>query len=77
MFRKKTYGNIQDYASASSMYYMIGIYKVRISDHMKYGETAANECDYYFIIQPDGNYVFINGPKYNKEKKMYMKVTVK
>ena len=74
MFRKKTYGNIQDYASASSMYYMIGIYKVRISDHMKYGETAANECDYYFIIQPDGNYVFINGPKYNKEKKMYMKV---
>ena len=74
MFRKKTYGCINDYPAASSMYYMVGPYKIRISDHMKYGESAANECDYYFIIQPDGNYVFINGPKYNKDNKMYMKV---
>lgn len=73
-FRKKTYGNIEEYPASTSMYYMVGPYKVRISDHMKYGESAANECDYYFIIQPDGNYVFLNGPKYNKESKMYMKV---
>ena len=73
-FREKKYGVIKGIASVNSMYYQIGVYMVRISEHMKYSESAIKDCDYFFIIQPDGNYVFINGPKYNKEKKMYMKV---
>ena len=73
-FREKKYGVIKGIASVNSMYYQIGVYMVRISEHMKYSESAIKDCDYFFIIQPNDTYIFITNPKYNKDGKMYMKI---
>ena len=73
-FRAKKYGVIKGIASPSSMYYQIGQNRVRVSDHMKYGELAAKENDFYFIIQPNDMYIFISSPKYVSTGKMYMKI---
>lgn len=72
-FREKKYGVIKGIASVNSMYYQIGVYTVRVSDHMKYSESAIKDCDYFFILQPNDMYIFITNPKYNKDGKMYMK----
>lgn len=73
-FRAKKYGVIYGIASVSSMYYQIGMYRVRVSDHMKYSESAIKDSDYFFIIQPNDTYVFLTNPKYNKDGKLYMKI---
>lgn len=73
-FRAQKYGVIQGIASVSSMYYQIGMYRVRVSDHIKYGESAVKDCDYYFIIQPNDTYIFLTSPKYTSDGKGYMKV---
>lgn len=73
-FREKKYGVIKGIASVNSMYYQIGMYVVRVSDHMKYSEAAIKDCDYFFILQPNDTYIFITNPKYNKDGKMYMKI---
>ena len=39
-FREKKYGVIKGIASVNSMYYQIGVYMVRISEHMKYSESS-------------------------------------
>ena len=73
-FREKKYGVIKGIASVNSMYYQIGIYTIRVSEHMKYSESSIKDCDYFFIIQPNDTYIFITNPKYNKDGKMYMKI---
>lgn len=73
-FREKRYGVIKSIASVNSMYYQIGMYHVRVSDHMKYSESAIKDSDYFFIIQPNDTYVFLTNPKYNKDGKLYMKI---
>ena len=73
-FRSKKYGVIKGIASVNSMYYQIGMYTVRVSDHMKYSESAVKDSDYFFIIQPNDTYIFITNPKYNKDGKLYMKI---
>ena len=73
-FRAQKYGVIQGIASVSSMYYQIGMYRVRVSDHIKYGESAVKDCDYYFIIQPNDTYIFLTSPKYTSDGKGYMRV---
>jgi len=73
-FRAAKYGMIKGIASTSSMYYQIGINKVRVSDHIKYGEDSVKECDYYFIIQPNDTYIFLTSPKYVKGGKGYLKI---
>lgn len=73
-YRAKKYGVIQGIASVSSMYYQIGMYRLRVSDHIKYSEDALKECDFYFIIQPNDTYIFHTSPKYVKDRKGYMKV---
>ena len=73
-FSEKKYGVINGIASVNSMYYQIGVYMVRISEHMKYSESAIKDCDYFFILQPNDTYIFITNPKYNKDGKMYMKI---
>lgn len=72
-FRENKYGVIKGIASVKSMYYQIGMCTIRVSDHMKYSESAIKDCDYFFIIQPNDTYIFITNPKYNKDGKMYMK----
>lgn len=72
-YRRKRYGEIERITALSSMYYCFGNIKVRISDHMKYSNDAVKKIDYYFIIQPNGTYIFMPNPKYNKDEKMYMK----
>ena len=73
-FRAKKYGVIFGIASVSSMYYQIGKYKVRVSDHIKYGEESIKDCDFHFIIQPNDTYVFLTSPNYAKDGKGYMKI---
>lgn len=73
-FRAENYGATKGMASVNSMYYQIGAYRVRVSDHMKYSEDGLKEIDYFFIIQPNDNYIFMVNPKYNKDNKMYMKI---
>lgn len=73
-FRAEKYGVTTGIASANSMYYKVGCHKIRVSDHMKYSADALAGSDFYFIIQPDDNYIFITNPKYNKDGKMYMKI---
>ena len=73
-FRAAKYGMIKGIASTSSMYYQIGTNRVRVSDHIKYGEDSVKECDYYFIIQPNDTYIFLTSPKYIKDGKGYMKI---
>ena len=73
-FRAQKYGVIQGIASVSSMYYQIGMYRVRVSDHIKYGESAVKDCDYYFIIQPNDTYIFLTSPKYTSDGKGYMRI---
>ena len=73
-FREKKYGVIKGITSVNSMYYQIGIYTIRVSEHMKYSESSIKDCDYFFIIQPNDTYIFITIPKYNKDGKMYMKI---
>lgn len=73
-FRAKKYGVIKGIASPNSMYYQIGVNRVRVSDHIKYGEGSVKECDYYFIIQPNDTYIFLTSPKYIKDGKGYMKI---
>lgn len=73
-FRAQKYGVIQGIASVSSMYYQIGMYRVRVSDHIKYGESAVKDCDFYFIIQPNDTYIFLASPKYVSDNKVYMKI---
>ena len=73
-FRAAKYGMIKGIASTSSMYYQIGTNKVRVSDHIKYGEDSVKECDYYFIIQPNDTYIFLTSPKYVKSGKGYLKI---
>ena len=65
---------IKGIASTSSMYYQIGTNRVRVSDHIKYGEDSVKECDYYFIIQPNDTYIFLTSPKYVKSGKGYLKI---
>lgn len=72
-FRVQNYGTTKGTASVNSMYYQIGLFRVRVSDHMKYGEDALKENDFYFIIQPKDTYIFITSPKYNKDNKIYMR----
>jgi hypothetical protein len=50
------------------------MYRVRVSDHIKYGESAVKDCDYYFIIQPNDTYIFLTSPKYTSDGKGYMRV---
>lgn len=73
-FRAQKYGVITGIASVSSMYYQIGLYRVRVSDHIKYGEDSVKDCDFYFIIQPNDTYIFLTSPKYVKDSKGYMKI---
>ena len=73
-FRAQKYGVIKGIASVSSMYYQIGMYRVRVSDHIKYGESAVKDCDFYFIIQPNDTYIFLTSPKYVSDNKGYMKI---
>ena len=73
-FRAAKYGMIKGIASTSSMYYQIGTNRVRVSDHIKYGEDSVKECDYYFIIQPNDTYIFLTSPKYVKSGKGYLKI---
>ena len=47
-FRVQNYGTTKGTASVNSMYYQIGLFRVRVSDHMKYGEDALKENDFYF-----------------------------
>ena len=72
-FRIKTYGGITPSSAASTMYYQMGPVMVRVSDHMVYGESA-KFCNYNFIIQENGQYIFITNPKNNPQEKMYMKI---
>ena len=58
-YRAENYGTTRGTASVSSMYYQIGMFRVRVSDHMKYGEESLKENDFYFIIQPKDTYIFI------------------
>lgn len=73
-YRMKRYGEIERITALSSMYYCFGNIKVRISDHMKYGDDAVKKIDYYFIIQPNDTYIFMPNPKYNRDEKLYMKI---
>ena len=72
-YRAENYGITRGTESVSSMYYQIGMFRVRVSDHMKYGEESLKENDFYFIIQPNDTYIFITSPKYNKDNKIYMR----
>lgn len=73
-YRSQKYGVIKGIASVSSMYYQIGLYRVRISDHIKYSEDSLKECDFYFIIQPNDTYIFHTSPKYQDCGKVYTKI---
>jgi len=73
-FRSQKYGVIKGIASPNSMYYQIGANRVRVSDHIKYGEDSVKDCDYHFIIQPNDTYIFLTSPKYIKDNKGYMKI---
>ena len=72
-FRAQNYGVTKGTASVNSMYYQIGLFRVRVSDHMKYGEDALKENDFYFVIQPNDKYIFMVSPKYNNDNKIYMR----
>ena len=73
-FRAQKYGVIKGIASVSSMYYQIGQYRVRISDHLKFSEDSAKDCDFFFNIQPNDIYIFHTSPKHMKDNKVYPKI---
>lgn len=73
-YRQRVYGHIERYIAPHSMYYGFGNVSVRVSDHMKYKESELDKNDYYFVIQPDGNYIFLASPKHIRNGNLYMKI---
>ena len=75
--RKKNYGGITGHQALSSNYYTFGKnVVVRISDHIKYGESGVKTFDYCFIIQPNDTYIFTSSPKLDNSQmcRMYLKI---
>lgn len=72
--RRKKYGHIKGEQAVFSMYYTIGDKVVRVSDHLKYGETSVKKFDYNFVIQPNELYIFSQSPKYTQQAKMFLKI---
>ena len=74
--RIKKYGHVKGDQAISSNYYTFGNTVVRVSDHIKYGETGVKKFDYCFIIQPDETYIFTASPKIENGQtcRMYLKI---
>lgn len=77
-WRNEKFGGIKDITKnmggGTSTYFQIGVIKIRISDHMKYGMDMVTICDYYFIVQANDTYIFIPNPSSDWQHRMHMKV---
>ena len=73
--RIKKYGHVTGGQGISSNYYTFGNFVVRVSDHIKYGESSVKKFDYSFIIQPNDTYIFTSSPKNDSQStRMYVKI---